>query len=210
MAAQRTIFLEAAVTAVELLGRPELAAQWDSPSALAELRTAGLAGHLLRGILTVEHYLDEAQPSEPPISAAAYYSSLGLSPDPDDPTNRQVRERGELEAGAGAVDLALRASLATDRLLARLPAEPPERCVRVIGGLVLRLDDYLATRVVELCLHFDDLAVSLGLEVELPAQAAELAIETLLDVARSRHGDLAVLRALARRERDEVEALRVI
>jgi hypothetical protein len=210
MAAQRTIFLEAASAATELLGRPELAERWRSPSALAQLSTAGLAGHLLRGILTVEIYLDAPQPSEAPISAAAYFSSLGLSPELEDPVNRFVRERGELEAEGGPADVALRASLALERLLARLPAEPPERCVRVIGERVLRLDDYLATRVVELCLHADDLAAGLGIDLKLPEEATGLAIETLLAVARSRHGDLAVLRALARRERDEVEALRVI
>ncbi len=38
----------------------------------------------------------------------------------------------------------------------------------------------------------------------------DLAIEALVDVARVRHGDLAVLRALTRRERDSSEALRVL
>ena len=41
-------------------------------------------------------------------------------------------------------------------------------------------------------------------------EAQAPAIETLLEVARLRHGDLAVLRALARRERDPVRALRVM
>jgi hypothetical protein len=36
------------------------------------------------------------------------------------------------------------------------------------------------------------------------------AIDTLVEVARLRHGDTAVLRALARRERDSVAALRVM
>ena len=36
------------------------------------------------------------------------------------------------------------------------------------------------------------------------------AIDVLVGVARIRHGDMAVLRALARRERDQVQALRVL
>ena len=37
-----------------------------------------------------------------------------------------------------------------------------------------------------------------------------LSIEALLETARLKHGDLAVLRALTRRERDQVRALRVL
>ncbi len=55
------------------------------------------------------------------------------------------------------------------------------------------------------------LAVSLHLDLpDLPVEAAGLAITTLVDVARLRHGDLAVLRALTRRERDAASALRVL
>jgi hypothetical protein len=93
----------------------------------------------------------------------------------------------------------------------RLEAEPPERLVRVFDDMVIRLDDYLATRLVELCVHVDDLAVSLGEPAPpLPEAATGLAVRILVDVARQRHGDRAVLRALTRRERDPAEALRVL
>jgi hypothetical protein len=42
----------------------------------------------------------------------------------------------------------------------------------------------------------------------MPARAFDLALRTLVDVARARHGDPAVLIAMARRERDDVDALR--
>ena len=59
--------------------------------------------------------------------------------------------------------------------------------------------------------HGDDLAVSLGVDPPLlPPAATGLVIATLVEVARIRHGDIAVVRALARRERDAVDALRVI
>jgi hypothetical protein len=74
----------------------------------------------------------------------------------------------------------------------------------------MRLDDYLETRLVELVVHDDDLATSVDVPTELPGEALELAIDHLVAVARFRHGDLAVVRALARRERDISEALRVI
>jgi hypothetical protein len=65
------------------------------------------------------------------------------------------------------------------------------------------------TRMVELVAHTDDLAVSVGLEPPPPdPDAATLVVHCLVDVARRRHGDLAVVRALTRRERDVVDALR--
>jgi hypothetical protein len=65
--------------------------------------------------------------------------------------------------------------------------------------------------VVELVVHVDDLATSLGAEpAPLQPGTSRVAIDALVDVARLRYGDLAVLRALARRERDQVEALRVL
>ena len=46
--------------------------------------------------------------------------------------------------------------------------------------------------------------------LELPAPASDVAIDVLVDVARIRHGRVAIIRGLARRERDDVEALRVL
>jgi hypothetical protein len=98
-----------------------------------------------------------------------------------------------------------------EHLKLRLAGEPEDRRIRVFKDLVLLLDDYLVTRIIELTVHTDDLAVSVGLPTpEFPASATALAIEALVDVAIPRNGDLAVLRALTRRERDEVEALRVL
>jgi hypothetical protein len=75
----------------------------------------------------------------------------------------------------------------------------------------MMLDEYLRTRVVELVVHADDLAASIGVELVPPQPATcRVAIDVLVDAARIRHGDMAVLRALARRERGPVEALRVL
>ncbi len=42
-----------------------------------------------------------------------------------------------------------------------------------------------------------------------PPEALDITIDTLVAIARYRHGDLAVLLALSRRERDTLNALRV-
>jgi hypothetical protein len=92
-----------------------------------------------------------------------------------------------------------------------LEGERPGRLVQVYGGLVLSLDDYLVTRLIELVVHADDLAASLGTAPPaLPPAATQLVITTLVEVARIRPGDAATVRALTRRDRDAVDALRVI
>jgi len=68
-------------------------------------------------------------------------------------------------------------------------------------AVVVRLGDYLPTRVLELVVHGDDLATSVGIDAPLPESAATVTIDVMLDIARAVHGDLAVVRALSRRER---------
>lgn len=212
----RSLFGEAAEATAPLLASPALAARFEGPSALAEFSVRGLAGHLLRALTSVEGYLDAAEPAAGGTgtpSAAAYYATvMGPGPpDVHDDLNRAVRQRG-VEAAAGLPEeLAAAWSAAARRLRARLRAEPPGRSVSVYGGLVLSLDDYLVTRLVEVVVHGDDLAVSL--KVDPPAldpAATGLVVATLVEVARIRHGDTAVVRALARRERDSADALRVL
>jgi hypothetical protein len=58
--------------------------------------------------------------------------------------------------------------------------------------------------------HTEDLALSVGIEPPPPPDdALDIAIRHLVNVARARHGSVAVLRALTRRERDDVDAMRI-
>jgi uncharacterized protein (TIGR03083 family) len=194
-------YLSAAGTVAALLRYPELATAWSSPSALAEFRVSGLAGHLGRGVFTVEKYLAAPLPHGPAtFDAAGYFDAVTAVAGPDD--DRQIRERGEQDAGAGPGDLAARYDAALDRLRAVLPGLPPDRPVPMVGGRVLPLSECLLTRLVELLVHADDLAVSIGVAPpEFAAEPADLVVSVLARTARRRHGTAAVLRALARRER---------
>jgi hypothetical protein len=114
-------------------------------------------------------------------------------------------------ATGGPVAVADAARATYERLSERLPGEDPERRLKVAGDLVMTLADYLRTRVVELVVHGDDLAASVGLDFgPISSDAASTAIDVLIEVARVRHGDMPVLRALTRHERDTVQALRVM
>ena len=207
----RETFLATGRVAADFLALPEVGAAWDSASALPEFTVRGLAGHLLRATGSVEAYLDRPEPDGDPVSAADYYVHAVEEPDIHSDVHRAIRQRGEEEAAGGYAAVRDRSFELLERLGGRLAEERPDRKVRAYKDLVLTIDDYLVTRLIELTVHVDDLALSVGAPPpELPREATELAIDTLVEAARLKHGDLAVLRALTRRERDQVQALRVL
>lgn len=209
----RGAYLRALDTAHGVLAAPEVASSWDGPSVLPEFTVRGLAGHLARAGTLVEQYLDAGFPDESRAvaDAAEYYEIAALTTDVHDALNTSIRERGEsvAEPGHGAVVEIVR--VARVALATRLAEEPADTRIAVIGGMVLPLDEYLVTRIVELVVHTDDLALSVGLPGPDPDPgAATCAVDCLVTLARRRHGDRAVVRALTRRERDGVDALRVL
>lgn len=193
-----------------LLRDPAVAEKWDEPSALAEMPVSALAGHLIRVLSTVERYLAEPEPlEEGRLSPARYFANLPTSV--DDPQNVAIRRRGAEEAAGGYEALVAEYDRLRATVLEAMRDQPSSRRMTVFGGRVLLLDDYLVTRILEAVVHSDDLAVSCGIETPvLPGDAYEVTIRTLVDIGRARHGDLAVVRSLARRERDAAEALRVL
>ncbi len=208
----RLAFLAAAGTARTALGLADVAERWNEESALPRMTIGALAAHLARAITTLETYLATSvrHGDEEPMSAAAYFASINAVPaDLDSELNVGVRERAAEGAkpGSRAVLESFEKSLA--HLQVRLQEEPDDRRVEVYGKYVLLLDEYLLTRIVELTIHTDDLYVSTDRTTPtLPGIGP--AIRTLVDCAELRHGEIAVLRALARRERDSDEALRVL
>jgi hypothetical protein len=209
MADTRSDYLAAAAAAREVIALPGVALRWEEPSALAQMTVGALAAHMVRaGTSIIERAIEDPEPAGAAIiSAAAYYAPL--TADLESGLNVRVRATAAEEALVGHRAVLGRMDRGLARLRSRLESQPEGRLVAVRDGEVLRLDDYLATRIIELALHTDDLCLSVGRETpDLPGIG--VAIETLVAVAAHRHGDLAVLRALARRERDPDQVLRVI
>jgi hypothetical protein len=213
----RTLFLDVAAAVRPLLDGSDIAARWDEPSALTGMTIGALAGHLSRAVSTVGGYLESDPPTSDisPLDAAGYFASIdglgGRDVDIDTPLHLSIRRRGEEAASGGAAEVLGRWDATVRELSVRLPDEPADRMVAVLDGRPMRLDDYLVTRLVEMVVHADDLAVSLEIpSPPMPADATDAVIGMLVDIARRRHGDLAVVRALTRRERDDIEALRVL
>ena len=204
-------YLAAAGQAAALLGEPEVAAAWERPSALAEMTVSGLAGHLAYQIFSVSAALDEPASQQPPIPLLEHYARAAWLGAPlDAEVNSGIRSRGEDIGREGAQPLAKRAGAALAEQQARL-AEQQARLAERPGsqpvflpqtGWALSLGDFLTTRTMELAVHMDDLAVSVGLPArELPDAAFDPVLVLLARLAARRHGQAALLRALARAER---------
>lgn len=195
----RQQFLDGARVVVDAIRSPAVGAAWDESSILEHQTVGSLAGHVARaGVWVVGGYLEQDRPEAPTFdSAADYYATMAAMLSDDD--HRAVRERSATVAATGwsAVGDEAEASLAT--LSTRLATEPADRITPVAGG-AMRLDDYLATRIVEQVVHLDDLARSVG-EVAwtMPQSVVDVALATGVAIGARRWGLEAMVRALYRR-----------
>jgi hypothetical protein len=199
----RDVFLACGRITRALIATSEVGRRWDDESALAQMTVGAVASHLARGVLTVPHYMDMAPPDpvRTPLTASEYFAQA-LTADLDDELNTGIRARSDEMARTGQDAVLDHLDAALDALAPRLASTPADARVAVFGGTPMLLDEYLVTRILELVVHLDDLAVSAGLETPpVDARAVDLVTHCFLGVARIRNGDLAVIRALARRER---------
>jgi Mycothiol maleylpyruvate isomerase N-terminal domain len=208
----RKAYLQAAQRAVHLVATERVARCWETGSVLTGMSVGALAGHLARSVLQVEWFLDGRVLGVEPVSPVRYYARLVDASKPDSGLNVGVRARSEETAAPGPAVVAEQARMAWERLARRLGEEPADRRVAILHrpGEEMLLDGYLETRCVELAVHLDDLALSVGDQCQVPDAALAIAVDVLVAAARNRHGDQAVLHALARRERDVDQALRVL
>jgi Mycothiol maleylpyruvate isomerase N-terminal domain len=202
----REQFLAGARVVVDAVASPAVGSAWDEPSVLDDQTVGGLAGHLARGaVWVVGDYLDQPPPAPTFPSAEHYFATLMTWSDAA--SNQAIRDRGRAIAAAGqsAVVADARARLAA--LEARLPGEPADR-VTVVAGGAMRLDDYLATRIVEQVVHLDDLARSVAVG-PWPSPDANVRLAVTVGAATGllRFGGPAMVRALFR---DDASALPVL
>jgi hypothetical protein len=208
----RQVFLAAATAAVDLLADARVAARWGRAGGCDGWTVGGLAAHLARTVTQTEQCLaaaagEDGPPARPAgTTAGDYYAAL---PELDDPASqlsaaqREHSTAAAVTAGPAGVLAQARSSLAA--LRTRLPAEPSAR-ILATPGLPLALEEYLRTRLVEICVHVEDLALSLDGDVpDLPDDAVQGAVAVLVDTAVRRHGSKAARRALARRGRDTAD-----
>lgn len=198
----RDAYLATAATAATFLREPTLPGRWSQPSALDDYAIGGLARHLAYQV-TNTRVLLAAAPAGTALPVLEHFTrNAWVTSGADGADNVGIRRRNE-EAAAGITAASLADEVDADLAALRrlVPAEPADRVVDV-GDWGLAFDDFLLTRTMELVVHTDDLAVSLGVPTPpLPPAATEATIELLARIAAWRHGPVALVRALARRER---------
>ncbi len=189
-----TVFASAAAAFARLVRAvPETA--WDGPG-LGEWDLRALVGHTSRSLITVSDYLRTPADTVDVDDAVAYYvwvrefmGSAGAE---------AIDERGRQAGRALGTDPAATVDGLVARALADVDAAG-DPAIRVIGGLGIRLSDYLQTRVFELVVHGMDIARATGLDADLPTEAVEQAGVLATRVAvRLGHGET-VLAALTGR-----------
>jgi len=196
-----SLFLAGARIVAAAVADPAVAAAWEEPSVLEEQSVGSLAGHLARGgVWVVADYLAGGPPSAPVDfeSPAEYFSRIvtGVSAD----GHRAIRQRGAAVAAAGPQSVTSTLQQRLNGLEKVLVDLDPATHIAVIGGKVMRLEDYLRTRIVEQTVHLDDLARSIGREAwPLPAGAEALTLSVGLQIACRQGGSAAMIRALYRR-----------
>jgi hypothetical protein len=200
------VYLESAAATTAFLAHPAVADCWEVPSALARMRVGGLAAHLAGQITQVPPVLEAPVVDEPVPLAEHWARSTWTDGDVDSEVNTYIRLAAAHDAAAGATAVLESATTALAALEQRLPAEAGDRVIQLPWGpWGLTLDDYLTTRLLELAVHGDDLAASLGVPAPaLPGECLDSAIGVLCRMASRRHGPAALLRALSRSERAPV------
>jgi len=191
------LLLDGCECVLPLLRSPALAKRWAEPSALEHWSNGGLAGHLARSAFNLERAVGRPHGQAPADDAVTYYASS--APQPASSTvGRRIRELGDQEAAGGAAVLAGRFVASVAFVRERALALDAGSTVEMFGH-VLTIDECATACLLELVVHADDLAVSLGLEpIDFSEPVIDNVVLTLSRISRKRHGDLAVIRSLSR------------
>ena len=197
-------FLSAVDLSRQLAAQPEVRAAWERESTCAGMTVGGLTHHLLMQAGNTVRGLQAAPDDAPPIalqehSARAAWVAAG----PDDEANVSIREGENDGAQVGPdVILELAGEWAADLPALLEASRDPDTIFIPWQGWSLTTEDFLTTRMMELVVHSDDLAASVGLETPTYPDAVVTPVVGLLTgVAVRRHGQTAVVRGLSRPQR---------
>ncbi len=153
--------------------------RWDQ-AALGDWSVRELVAHTTRAYKTIVEYTGGDVKDDTEIySAAGYFRTVLAEQTPH--VHIAARAKREAADVADPVSLVDDWAAKAERVVeASAPAGP----VHTFVG-EMQLDQYLATRVVELVIHGLDLAAAIDLPTPAPASSARVALEVLLDLGRA-------------------------
>ncbi|WP_019144920.1 maleylpyruvate isomerase N-terminal domain-containing protein [Aeromicrobium massiliense] len=199
----RIAFVAACRTAFDLASRPEVADAWTSESSCEGMTVGGLAQHLLAQPERVVQLLSAAPEGDPIPAIEHYRRAAWVQSDPEAEVNIEIRTSADDAATAGHDAVLAHAREVLDDLPDVLSAHRSPDVVRVPWqGWTLTSDDFLLTRSLELVVHSDDLASSVGLRTPpMPERVVGPVLALLTNLAVERHGQAALMRTLSRPQR---------
>jgi uncharacterized protein (TIGR03083 family) len=145
--------------------------------ALGEWTVRELVAHGARALKTVSEYVEGETKDPTRIDSAAEYFRIVLA---EQTPHLHIANRARKEAREEAdwVSATDRAWAGAELVVSKVPGDLD---LHLFVG-EMRLDQYLATRVVELVVHGTDLAEAIGIPSPPPPSGARVAIDVLLDL----------------------------
>ncbi|GAA2159757.1 maleylpyruvate isomerase N-terminal domain-containing protein [Pedococcus bigeumensis] len=201
-------FLSAVDLSLDLAARPQVRDAWGRESACAGMTVGGLTHHLLKQagntVTGLRAAPDKAPADAPVITVQEHYARAAwVEAAPDDDVNVSIRE-GDNEAAEVGPDVVLELGREWAAELPSLLGAPrqPDTVFIPWQGWSLSTEDFLTTRMMEMVVHGDDLAASVGVETPTyPDDVLRPVLGLLTGVAVRRHGQTAVVRGLSRPQR---------
>ncbi len=187
-----SVFVSAATAFADLVALIP-ATSWDGPG-LGDWDLRSLVGHTSRSLITVSSYLRIPAEREDVTGPAHYYALLrGYAADSPD-----IVERGREAGRVLGADPSAKVTELLHQVLTDLDGAG-DPLIAVIGGLGIRLSNYLPTRVFELTVHSLDIARATGIDFAPPEQALEAATVLAAQISALTSQAAAVLTALTGR-----------
>lgn len=208
-------FIRTGMDLLALASEPEVALKWAQPSALEGMSVGAVAAHGLRMLDEILNDCERPEPATARFRGMVDYSRGARLDQREDLKNIEgnaiIIEHAEEQAANGPGPVLEKATRTLEQLKWMLPAMDPNKHVFLprmppMTGLLAMM---VMNRTVELAVHMDDLAVSVGLPTPaITPEAGAMALTVLLSVARRMNGDLDLLRIMARSERAKPDAAR--
>ncbi len=167
---------------------------WDGPG-LGDWDLRSLVGHAARSLITTATYSRVPADHEDLPDAPAYYAAIRAALTAD---SAAIVERGR-QAGRDLGDDPVGAINELTASVTELVTVADDGLIQVIGGLGIRLHEYLDTRTFELAVHSIDIARAINEPFTLPDDVLVGALTLAARTAAAIGGGAALLAALTGR-----------
>jgi len=151
--------------------------KWAAP-ALGVWNLRELVGHSDRALMGLERFVGDTADAPEIESPADYYIKAMAPAD----INEQVAEGGRRAAASLGDNPSAKVRESAQQVTGVLDSLTDPLVIRSQAGAI-RLEDYLATRVVELLVHTLDIATAAGVDVEPPPLSMGMVLNVLSDLA---------------------------